>query len=172
MRAKNDVIYEDGFIAAFTLQPHPSQIIFYCKQNGHYKNVNLITTFFCWKSFVCYPLVSGCMVILALYLEDLGLFYRLTIPYSHFGNPKTPENTPNNLKKKKKRKLIWIGGPVTVQWVKNPTEVAQVAAEVWVWFPACHSGLKDPALLQLQPRSQLWLGFNPWPGNFQMGNSH
>ena len=28
--------------------------------------------------------------------------------------------------------------------------------------------VKDPALLQLQCRSQLWLGFSPWPGNFHM----
>lgn len=28
-----------------------------------------------------------------------------------------------------------------------------------------HSGLKDPALLQLQHRLQLWLGSDSWPGN-------
>ena len=27
---------------------------------------------------------------------------------------------------------------------------------------------KDPALLQLWHRSQLWLGFDPWPRNFHM----
>ena len=30
---------------------------------------------------------------------------------------------------------------------------------------AQHHGLKDPALLQLWPRSQLWLRSDPWPGN-------
>ena len=30
------------------------------------------------------------------------------------------------------------------------------------------SGLKDPALLQLQRRSQIWLRFNPWPRNFHI----
>ena len=31
--------------------------------------------------------------------------------------------------------------------------------------PAGHSGLKDPALPQLQHRSQLWLKSDPWPRN-------
>ena len=30
---------------------------------------------------------------------------------------------------------------------------------------ASHSGLKDLALPQLQPRSKLWLEFDPWPEN-------
>ena len=47
-----------------------------------------------------------------------------------------------------------------VQWVKNTTAVAHVTLEVWVRSPAWHSGLKDLTLLQL------YLGFNPWPGNF------
>ena len=50
----------------------------------------------------------------------------------------------------------------------NLTAAAWVATEVWVWAPAQHNGLKDLALLQLQHRSQLRLGFNPWPGNFCM----
>lgn len=40
-----------------------------------------------------------------------------------------------------------------IQWVRNLTAVAQVAAE------ARCSGLNDPALPQLQLR------FTPWPGN-------
>ena len=55
-----------------------------------------------------------------------------------------------------------------VHWIKNPTEAAWVTAEVWVWSLAEHSGLKDLALLRLWHRSQLWIGFNPWPGNFHM----
>ena len=35
--------------------------------------------------------------------------------------------------------------------------MAQVAVKAQVQCPAWHSGLKDPALLQL------WLGFNSWP---------
>ena len=33
--------------------------------------------------------------------------------------------------------------------------------------------VKDPALLQLWRRSQLWLGFNPWPGElpYAMGTT-
>ena len=34
--------------------------------------------------------------------------------------------------------------------------------------PAVTQWVKDPALPQLQPRSQLWLGFDPWPGNFHV----
>ena len=49
-----------------------------------------------------------------------------------------------------------------MQWVKNPTAVAQVAMEVQVHSSAQHSRLKDPALLQLWCRSQLWPRFNPW----------
>ena len=50
-----------------------------------------------------------------------------------------------------------------VQWVKNPTAVAWVAAETWV--PSLD---EDPALPQLQCRSQLQLGFNPRPRNFRV----
>lgn len=49
-----------------------------------------------------------------------------------------------------------------VPWVKNLTAAAGVAAKVQVQFPNQHSGLKDLALLQL------WLRFNPWPGNFHV----
>ena len=45
-----------------------------------------------------------------------------------------------------------VGVSPLVQWVKNPTAAAQVTLEVWVRFPAWHSGLKDLVLLQL------WLG--------------
>ena len=47
-------------------------------------------------------------------------------------------------------------------WVKNLTVVAQAAEEVRVRSPAHCSGLKDPALPQLQLR------FSPWSGNFRM----
>ena len=52
------------------------------------------------------------------------------------------------------------------QWLKNLTAAAQVPAEVQ--GPAQCSGLKDPVWPQLQYRSQLQLGFSPWPGNFHM----
>ena len=57
-----------------------------------------------------------------------------------------------------------IGIPAVAEWVKNLTPVAQVTAEVWVWSLAWHSRLKDPALPQLQHRSQLRLKFNPRAG--------
>ena len=47
-------------------------------------------------------------------------------------------------------------------WAKNLTAVAGVAVEVRVPSLAQLSGLKDLALLQL------WLSFNPWPGNFHV----
>ena len=52
--------------------------------------------------------------------------------------------------------------PAVVQWVKSPI-AAQVVVELWVRSPARHSGLKDPALLQLWCRLQLWFRFSPWP---------
>ena len=55
-----------------------------------------------------------------------------------------------------------------VQQVKNLTAAAQADAEVQLPFLAWHIGLKDPVLPQLQCRSQLQLGFNPWPRNFHM----
>ena len=55
-----------------------------------------------------------------------------------------------------------------VPWVKNLTTAAWVTAEPQVHFPAWSSGLKDVALLQLWHRSQLWLRFDSWPGNFHM----
>ena len=54
------------------------------------------------------------------------------------------------------------------QWVKNPTAAAWVTAGVQVRSLALPSGLKDAALPQLQHRSHLRLGFNPWPGNSHM----
>ena len=42
-----------------------------------------------------------------------------------------------------------LGVRSVVQWVKNSTSAAQVAAEVQVQSPNQHSGLKGPALLQL-----------------------
>ena len=53
-----------------------------------------------------------------------------------------------------------------VQWVKNLTATAPIAVEVRVHSPTQCSGLKDPVLIHLQHRLQLWLGFNPWPSNF------
>ena len=32
-------------------------------------------------------------------------------------------------------------------------------------IPGPAQWVRDPVLLQLQHRSQLWLGFDPWPGN-------
>ena len=37
-----------------------------------------------------------------------------------------------------------------VQWVKNPTAEAWITTEAQVQYPAWHSGLKDPVLLQKQ----------------------
>ena len=46
-----------------------------------------------------------------------------------------------------------------MQWLKNLTAVAWAAAEVWVLSPAWCSGLKDPGLLWLWCRSQLFFVF-------------
>ena len=54
------------------------------------------------------------------------------------------------------------------QWVKNLTVAALAAAEVHAQSLAWCSGLKVLELLQLQCRSQLWLGCNPWPRNFHI----
>ena len=40
-----------------------------------------------------------------------------------------------------------------------------VQCQVSDLIPAWNSGLKDPVLPQLQCRSQLWLGSDPWPWN-------
>ena len=63
--------------------------------------------------------------------------------------------------KKKNVRVAAVG-----QWVKNPIAAAQVTAETQVQSPARSSGLKDLALSQLLHRSELWLRFSPWPGNF------
>ena len=55
-----------------------------------------------------------------------------------------------------------------VQWVKNLTTAARVIAKMRVQSSAQSSGLKDMVLRQLWCRSQLQLGFNPWPRNFHM----
>ena len=51
----------------------------------------------------------------------------------------------------------------SVQCIRNLTAaVAGVTVEAWVQSLAQHSGLKDLELLQL------WLGFDPWSGNFHI----
>ena len=53
------------------------------------------------------------------------------------------------------------------QWFKNPTPLAWATVEVWVQSLAWYNSLMDPARPQLLHRSQLQLGFSPWPGNLQ-----
>ena len=48
-----------------------------------------------------------------------------------------------------------------IQWVKNPTAVAWIAAEARILSLTWRSGLKDPALPQPQHRLQLWVRFSP-----------
>ena len=60
-----------------------------------------------------------------------------------------------------------------VSAVKNPIVAAQVTVEVQIPSLAWWSGLKGPgiaapSLLHLWCRSQVQLGFNPWPWNFHM----
>ena len=55
-----------------------------------------------------------------------------------------------------------------LQWVKNLTTLALGCCGGMGSIPGWCSGLKDLALPQLRYRSQLWLGFNPWPRNFHM----
>ena len=57
-----------------------------------------------------------------------------------------------------------MGIPAVVQWVKNLTAVAWVAAEVGVPSPVQCSGLKDPGLLQLQHSHSCGLDSVPSPG--------
>ena len=52
-----------------------------------------------------------------------------------------------------KKKYTISGVPAVVQWVKNLTAVAQIAAEAQVQSPVWCSRLKDPVF-------PLWLGFN------------
>ena len=73
------------------------------------------------------------------------------------------------LKKKKKKgkkraKVNFTGVPAVVQWVNDPACCCSVASSI----PRPAQWVKDPALLQLWCRSQMWLGFDCWPGNFHM----
>ena len=47
-----------------------------------------------------------------------------------------------------------------VQWVKNPTEVAEVGERVRVQYLAWCSGLNDPVWPLLWCMSLLWLGLS------------
>ena len=57
------------------------------------------------------------------------------------------------------------GVPAVVQWVNA---APQVAAEARGGSLGLVQWVKDPELLQLWHRSQLWLSFDPWSGNFHM----
>ena len=50
------------------------------------------------------------------------------------------------------------------QWVNDPVCLFGGAGSI----PGPAQWVKDPALLQLWCRSQVWLAFDPWPGNFHM----
>ena len=83
----------------------------------------------------------------------------------HHSNNKTREQTNaslNSLHGENVTKLLsykeMMGVPIVVQWVKNLLELG------WRWrceFDDWCSRLKDPVLLQLQHRLQLWFGFTP-----------
>ena len=71
-----------------------------------------------------------------------------------------------------------MGVLTMVQWVNNLT-AGYPAVVQWVNDLACLCGVsglilsprqwvKDPALLQLWHRLQMWLGFCPWPRNFHL----
>ena len=68
-----------------------------------------------------------------------------------------------NVVKRKKKDFNKTGVPTLVQWVKNSAVEVQVLADVGVRSPTQHSGLKDPVLPQLWQKSQLRIGFSPWP---------
>ena len=50
------------------------------------------------------------------------------------------------------------------QWVNDPACLCGIAGSI----PGPAQWVKDPTLLQLWYRSQLPLGFDPWPRNFHM----
>ena len=51
-----------------------------------------------------------------------------------------------------------------MQWVNDPACFSGVAGSI----PGPVQWVRDPLLRQLWYRSQLRLGFDPWPGNFHM----
>ena len=63
----------------------------------------------------------------------------------------------NYLKIKMWEFLLWHSGlRIQLQWLGL------------LWSTGFVPSLAHPALLQMWYRSQLWLGFNPWSGNFHM----
>ena len=66
---------------------------------------------------------------------------------------------------------MW-GVPAVVQWVKDPTAVAQVAEEVEVGSLVWHSGLKDLVMLLLQHKFQLQLGLPGLGPSIRHGCGH
>ena len=66
-------------------------------------------------------------------------------------------------------KILILGVLTVVQWVKNPTAAAQVAAKAQVHFPGPGQWVKGSGVAAPEAhRSQLRLGFNPWLRNFHM----
>ena len=54
--------------------------------------------------------------------------------------------------------------PSEVQWVNDLACLCGGTSSI----PGSAQRVKEPVLLQLWYRSQLWLGFSPWPRNFHM----
>ena len=51
-----------------------------------------------------------------------------------------------------------------VQWVNDPAYLCGGTSLIPGWVQC----IKNPVLVHLWCRSQLQLGFSPWPGNFRM----
>ena len=61
-------------------------------------------------------------------------------------------------------KVCVQGVPTKVQWVKDLACLCGGAGLI----PSLAQWVKDPVLVQLCHRSQLWFRLDPWPGNFHM----
>ena len=61
-------------------------------------------------------------------------------------------------------KTLKIGVPAVAQWFND---LACLCGGVGL-IPSSAQWVKDAALTELWCRSQLRLGFDPWPGNFHM----
>ena len=129
-----------------------------------------------WRHGILNPLHhkgnSLFVFVLFIYLGFWRVLYRIAFkwPQNHQPTSSSLEQLKTEGEINKFDKMVdssknnGLRVPTVVWWVND---LAWLCGGTGM-MPSLVQWVKNPMLLQLWHRSQLWLGFDPWPGNFHM----